>query len=427
MWTGIRIIALAGAASASCALALSARSVHLHAYQAAGRSSSQRPAVNPPVPVYKVAPAWPKMPLRNKYLLQGIPTMVTDRNDHIWVLSRPRDIRPDENGAATTPPRAECCVAAPAILEFDTSGNLLRAWGGPGHHPLWPENEHTIVVDRDGNVWLSASGRGEGILKFTGDGTFLWDFGHRGPKPQPGQTLPPLRENNQDTETLANGVFIFTLDEEARELYLVEGKRVLVYDMDKGTFKRGWGGHGKPLAEISNDPTPPYDWRTGPPPDLQEFAPALHCIHISVDGLVYVCERGSNRIQVFTKEGQFVSQFFLHPSTPARGPECGGPGHATLGMCGTIYNLTFSHDPEEKYLFAVDGTNHTIWIHDRKNGNLVGSIGSLGRMAGQFFWIDAIAMDSLGNLYTGEVWTGKRIQKFNLVNGDGVRRFRPHE
>ena len=108
MWSGIRIFALAGAAFASCALALSARSVHLHTYQAAaGRSPSQRPAVDPPVPVYKVDPAWPKMPLRNKYLLQGIPTMVTDRNDHIWVLSRPRDIRPDENGAATTPPRAD--------------------------------------------------------------------------------------------------------------------------------------------------------------------------------------------------------------------------------------------------------------------------------------------------------------------------------
>ena len=182
-------------ASIGCALALSTWNGHLQADQATEpggrlasnqgtRSSSQRPRAAPEVPIYKVDPAWPKMPLRNKYLLQGIPTMVTDHNDHIWVLSRPRDIRPDENGASTTPPRAECCVAAPAILEFDTSGNLLRAWGGPGHHPLWPENEHTVVVDRQGNVWLSASGRGEGILKFTGDGQFLWDFGHRGPKPQ---------------------------------------------------------------------------------------------------------------------------------------------------------------------------------------------------------------------------------------------------
>jgi hypothetical protein len=392
-----------------------------------GQAQTQAQPRNVPVPTYRVDPAWPKMPLRNKWLLQGIPTMVTDRNDHIWVLSRPRDIRPDEAGASTTPPRADCCIAAPAVLEFDPDGNLLNAWGGPGHHPNWPNVEHTIVVDRDLNVWISANGRGEGILKFTRDGKFLWDFGHRGPKPAPGQQLPPLKENNQDTEVLLNGVFIFTLDEDAREIYLVEGKRVLVYDMDTGKFKRGWGGHGMALGEISNEPTPPYDWKTGPPPDQKEFAPALHCVHIAVDGLVYVCERGNNRIQVFTKDGKFVSQFSVAPSTPARGPECGGPGSDKFGMCGTTYNLTFSHDPQQQYILIADGTNHKVWIHNRKTGVLVDSIGSLGRMAGQFFWIDAIATDSLGNIYTGEVWTGKRVQKFILQHGDGVKRPRPHE
>jgi hypothetical protein len=194
--------------------------------------------------------------------------------------------------------------------------------------------------------------------------------------------------------------------------------------MDNGRFKRGWGGHGKPLSEISNAPTPSYDWKAGPPPPQDEFAPALHCIHFSVDNLVYVCERGMNRVQVFTKQGKFVQEFPVAPRTPARGQECGGPGN---DKCGTTYNLTFSHDAEQKYVFVVDGTNHKVWIHDRKTGAFAGSIGELGRMAGQFFWIDAIAMDSLGNLYTGEVWTGKRVQKFNLMNGDSVRRFRPHE
>ena len=392
-----------------------------------GQAQTQAQPRNVPVPTYKVDPSWPKMPLRNKWLLQGIPTMVTDKNDHIWVLSRPRDIRPDEAGASTTPPRADCCIAAPAVLEFDPDGNLLNAWGGPGYHPNWPSVEHAIVVDRDLNVWIAANGRGEGILKFTRDGKFLWDFGHRGPKPAPGQQLPPLKDNNQETEVLPNGVFIFTLDEDARELYLVEGKRVLVYDMDTAKFKRGWGGHGMALSEIGNEPTPPYDWKTGPPPDQKEFAPALHCVHISVDGLVYVCERGNNRIQVFTKEGQFVSQFSVAPSTPARGPECGGPGSDKFGMCGTTYNLTFSHDPQQQYILIADGTNHKVWIHNRKTGVLADSIGSLGRMAGQFFWIDAIATDSLGNIYTGEVWTGKRVQKFILQHGDGVKRPRPHE
>jgi hypothetical protein len=210
-------------------------------------------------------------------------------------------------------------------------------------------------------------------------------------------------------------------------LYIVDQKRVLVYDMDTGVFKRGWGGHGIPLSEIDNDPTPPYDWKSGPPPDQMQFAPALHCVHISVDGLVYICERGSDRVQVFTKQGKFVSSFFVHPSTPARGPDCGGPGSTTFGMCGTIYNLTFSHDAQEKYVLIADGTNDKIWIQDRKEGTVAGSIGDDGRMAGQFHWIDAIAMDSKGNIYTGEVDTGKRAQKFILKNGDGKSRSRPHE
>ena len=386
------------------------------------------------LPIYKVDPFWPK-PLPNKWLIQGVPTMVTDKDDHIWVLNRPRDIMPDEAGAATNPPRTDCCIAAPAVLEFDTAGNLLKSWGGPGYTDGWPAlgvarpgpgAEHNIMVDRQGNVWISGSGRGDSIQKFTSDGKFLWDFGHRGPRPAPGQTPPPLRQNNQQTDIFPGGIFFFDLDEDAREIYIVDTKRVLVYDMDTGAFKRGWGGHGIPLSEIDNDPTPPYD-TSGPPPDQKQFAPALHCVHFSVDGLVYVCERGSDRVQVFTKEGKFVSSFFVHPSTPSRGAECGGPGSTMFGMCGTIYNLTFSHDAMEKYVLIADGTNDKVWIHDRQDGKMVGSIGDNGRMAGQFHWIDAIAMDSHGNIYTGEVDTGKRVQKFILTNGDGKVRPRPHE
>jgi hypothetical protein len=386
-------------------------------------------------PIYKVDPFWPKMPLPNKYLIQGVPTMVTDKDDHIWVLNRPRDVNPDEIGASTTPPRTDCCVAAPAVLEFDTEGKLLKSWGAPGYTPGWPAPgvarpgaaaEHNIMVDREGNVWISGSSRGDSIQKFTPDGKLLWDFGHRGPAPKPGEKVEPLKQNNQETEVFPGGIFFFDLDEDAREMYIVEQKRVLVYDMDKGTFKRGWGGHGIPLSEIDNDPTPPYD-TSGPPPDQKQFAPALHCVHISVDGLVYVCERGADRVQVFTKQGKFVSSFFVHPSTPSRGAECGGPCSTMYGMCGTIYNLTFSHDAQQKYVLIADGTNDKIWIHDRKTGKLVSEIGDNGRMAGQFHWIDAIAMDSRGNIYTGEVDTGKRVQKFVLTNGDGARRPRPHE
>ena len=396
--------------------------------------SPARPAYAQAKPVYKVDPFWPK-PLPNKWLMQGVPVMVTDKDDHIWVMNRPRDVNPDETGASTTPPRTDCCIAAPAVLEFDTEGNLLKGWGGPGYVPGWPAEgnprpgagaEHGIVVDREGNVWISGSARGDSIQKFSGDGKLLWDFGHRGKRPVPGEKVEPIVQNNQNTDVFPGGVFFFNLDEDAKEIYIVDAKRVLVYGYD-GNFKRGWGGHGIPLSEIDNDATPPYDWKSGPPPDQKQFAPALHCVHFAPDNLVYICERGADRVQVFTKEGKFVSSFFVHPSTIARGMECGGPGSTVYGMCGTIYNLTFSHDPQGKYALIADGTNDKVWIQDRKTGELAGSLGDNGRMAGYFHWIDAIAMDSKGNLYTGEVDTGKRVQKFILTNGDGKTRFHPHE
>ena len=110
------------------------------------------------VPIYQVDPSWPK-PLPNHWLMQGVPVMVTDKDDHIWVFNRPRDINPDESGAATKPPRTDCCVAAPAVLEFDTEGNLLKGWGGPDYVHGWPAEgiekpgagaEHAILVDREG-------------------------------------------------------------------------------------------------------------------------------------------------------------------------------------------------------------------------------------------------------------------------------------
>ncbi len=233
-------------------------------------------------PEYTVDPFWPKVPFPNAWLIQGVPFITTDDADHIWAVSRADDMRPDEAMATYSPPRGDCCVPAPEIIEFDSEGNIHNAWGGPGFHPLWPRRPQSVVVDSDFNVWVSAFGQGDGLMKFTREGEFLWDFPHRGPKPGPGeQPLSRGYEDNQETDVLVNGVHNFTLDNEAREIYLTEGKRVLVYDMDNGDFKRGWGGRGMPLSQISDERTPAYDWNGGPPPDQDAFAPALHCIMIS--------------------------------------------------------------------------------------------------------------------------------------------------
>ena len=360
-------------------------------------------------PTYKVDPFWPK-PLPNKWSMQQIVDMYVDKDDHIWVINRQSDARPDELAAMTKPPRGECCVLGPEILEFDQAGNVLNAWGGPNYHPGWPGRLQSIAVDRDKNVYLSGTTPGDSIIKFTKDGKFVSDFGHRGPKIPANQ----VKSDNQQTAIFPPGIGSFELDEDAREIFIADGflnKRILVYNMDTGAFKRGWGGHGIPLSEIDNDPTPPYDI-SGPPPDQKQFAPALHCVHFSRDGLVYVCERGSDRVQVFTKQGKFMSQFFVHPSSQSRGDHCGGPWSTTDAGCGTVYHLVVSSDKDQKYVFVADGTNNTVWIHNRKTGALEGSFGGNGRYAGMLHWIDAIVTDSKGNVYTGEVEDGKRVQKF---------------
>jgi hypothetical protein len=184
-----------------------------------------------PVPQYRVDPFWPKMPLPNKSLIMGVPVMVTDHQDHIWVVSRPRDLSPDEAmyGAfsVTTSARTDCCMAAPAILEFDPEGNLHNAWGTPDYNPGWPafgvarpgpSGEHAIAVDKEGNVWLTGQSRGDGLQKYSRDGKLLWDFGHRGPRPVQGQPPQSIVENNQQTDVFPTGISQFTLDEDAREI-----------------------------------------------------------------------------------------------------------------------------------------------------------------------------------------------------------------
>jgi hypothetical protein len=170
---------------------------------------------------------------------------------------------------------------------------------------------------------------------------------------------------------------------------------VIVFDSDTGKFKRVWGGYGN----LPNDADPgAYD--PAAPLDKQ-FRNPVHCVHISKDGLVYVCDRSNSRIQVFTKQGKFIKEFTVRPQT--------------LGM-GSAWQLAFSSDEQQKFLLVADGENNVIWTLRRDDGAVLGQTGRNGRNAGQFHWLHQLVADSHGNLYTGEVDTGKRIQKFILVN-----------
>jgi len=347
-------------------------------------------------PRYQYDSTWPKE-LPNNWSMEEITGMFVDKNDHIWVLNRPRDIATDESFAMLNPPSAECCIAPPAVMEFDTSGNLLKSWGVPGSVPGWPSSEHTIFLDKAGDVYIGGAGAGDTLMKFTNDGKFLSDWGHRGPTVPPGQRQ---QQNNQETDLLLRGVAAATLDESAQELYIADGylnRRVLVYDSETGAFKRGWGAYGIPLSQIDNDPAPPHDPAA---PPAKQFRGPVHCVQISADGLVYVCDRGGDRVQVFTKQGKFLKEFIVANKTLDR---------------GSVGSLSFSPDPQQKYIYISDIMNNVIWILNRNDGSVVGRIGHMGRNGGQFHWVHIAVTDSRGNVYAGEVESGRRAQKFMML------------
>jgi len=360
-------------------------------------------------PQFRVDPFWPG-PLPNRWSMQQVTGIHVDHMDHIWFLNRAQAAEGDEIGGGDNPPRIECCVRGPEVIELDQNGKVLNAWGGPGT-PKWPTALQTVIADTKGNVWIAGTGAQDSILKFTRDGKLLWDFEHR---PTPEQAKSP--ENNQETNWLINKGR-FQLDEVANELYIIQQKRVLIYDASTGAYKPGWGGHGMPLSEISNERIPGYQWTGGPPPDEKNFVPDLHFVEISKDRRVYIGERGQNRIQVFTTEGKWLQDIAVAPNTPAQRltEGCGGLNNTKLPPCGSTYKLAISRDAQQKFLYVADGTNNKVWILDRQSGKTLGSFGGNGRYAGQLHWVNAIAADSRGNIYTGEVEQAKRIQKFAPV------------
>ena len=356
-------------------------------------------------PQYRVDPFWPK-PLPNRWSMQQVTGISVDSMDNVWFLNRPNAPENDEIAGEGDPSPVLCCVKGPELIQLDQQGNVLASWGG-STHPKWPTNSQTVIADSKGNIWISGTAAQDSIIKYSRDGKVLWDFEHR-PPAEAGM----MPENNQETSFLVNKGR-FQLDEVANELYIIQQKRVLVYDASTGAYKRGWGGHGMPLSEISNDPIPGYKWTGGPPPEEKNFVPDLHFVEISKDRRVYIGERGQNRIQVFTTEGKWLQDIYVSPNTPARG--CGGVAQVKGSPCGTIYKMVMSKDPQQKYMFVADGHNFVIWMLDRQSGKTLGHFGGNGRLAGQLHFPNAVGIDTRGNVYTGEVDTGKRIQKFAPV------------
>jgi len=336
-------------------------------------------------PRFEVDPFWPK-PLPNHWLLGNIIGIDVDAQDHVWIIHRGgASLNPrTEMGAATNPPTAtECCIPAPPVLEFDAAGNLARHWGGPGSGFEWPQSNHGITVDHKGNVWIGGSGAKDAhVLKFTMDGKFLMQVGHAG-----------KNAGSNDTANFWKVAKIF-VDPKANEAYLADGygnKRVAVIDADSGKFKRYWGAYGN---KPDDKDLGPYDPDA---PPAQQFRNPVHCAVLSNDGFVYVCDRPNDRVQVFKSDGAYVKELFV--------------AKKTLGD-GSTWDIAFSKDPQQKFLYLADGKNEKIYIIERSTMQILTSFGDGGRQPGQFFGVHSIATDSKGNIYTTETYEGKRVQRF---------------
>ena len=339
-------------------------------------------------PQYKVEPFWPQ-PLPDTWILGQVAGIAVDNDDNVWIVHRPSSLVDDEKGAQKDPPATRCCKAPPPVLQFSPDGKLLRSWGGAGTGYEWPQNEHGIHVDKEGNVWVAGNGKDDHqILKFTPDGKFLQQIGKSG-----------STGGSKSTSQLGRPAHMVT-DDAAAELYVADGylnRRVIVFDMKTGAYKRYFGAYG--TKETTDDKLPPYT-----PVAITElsksFSNPVHCVRLSRDGLVYVCDRANDRIQVFKKDGTFVKEFQVEPQTLQN---------------GAVWDLVLSEDAAQRYIFVADGANMAIMTLERETGKKLSSFGRPGRMAGEFKWVHNMAIDSKGNLYTAEVGHGRRAQKFNRL------------
>ena len=336
-------------------------------------------------PRFEVDPMWPK-PLPNHWVMGNVIGVGIDKQDHVYIIHRGAgSLEQKEIYAFANPPQSECCLPAPPVLEFDQEGNLVRSWGGPkpGAPYEWPESNHGITPDSKGNVWIGGNGGNDGhILKFKTDGTFVKQFGFA------------YANAGSNDNWAFNKVAKISLDEGANEAYVSDGygnHRVVVIDMDTGKFKRYWGAYGE-----KPDDTPLGNYNPDAPL-AKQFRTPVHCAEPSTDGMVYVCDRPNDRIQVFTKDGKFVKETQVAKNT--RGD-------------GSVWDIAFSKDAEQKYFYLADGANEKIRVFDRKALTELTSFGDGGRQPGQFYAVHSIATDSKGNVYTTETYRGQRLQKF---------------
>jgi hypothetical protein len=358
---------------------------------------SQVIATSSLVPRYVVDPFWPKPlpidPRTGKPWVTGeVAGTCIDSRDHIFTVNRGYN-----NGLVA--PETVVAVPSPPVVEYDPAGNVVNAWGEAA---VLPNGIHGCFVDYQDNVWIA--GNGDGIVqKYTRKGDLLLQIGTRGMCDWPANGNACGNSGADPTanqsKTLLNQPADMAVDPTNGDIYIADGygnHRVVVFD-SKGTYLRQWGSVGDgPGQFAAGDGGHP------------------HCIVLGNDGLLYVCDRGQDRLQVFDKLGNLKKIIPVIPGT-------GTPG---LGTAGSAWDLDFSPDRRQELMFETDGGNEVLWTFDRMAAlagaaltatpgqGILAGFGRPGHAAGEFTFLHTVAADSKGNLYTGETVGGRRIQKF---------------
>ncbi len=380
-------------------------------------------------PAYRVNALWPQPFPEDYWVFGSILGVTTDAQNNVWVVHRGHEsLEGNERGMAQTPPTSSvCCMAAPFVLRFDPAGKLTNSWGGPSTTYRWPQAAGGIVVDAKGNVWISGGGlepapeggRGRGgappaaapagrggapaapppppvpdahVLKFSGDGKHLLTIG------------TPGKMDGPDSQTTLNRPTGMAYDAAANEIFVADtgNRRIAVFDADTGAHKRHWFAYGEKAAGAAPGPYSPSE------PAAKSFRDAT-CVEIARDGMVYVCDKSSNRIQVFDKSGKFLKEQIVSKTTMG-GIVAGSFG--VLNAAGSVWDVALSNDPQQRFLYVANGQDKKVHVLQRDTLNQVGSIGAGGRYPGLFLAVGSVAVDGQGNLYTGEMHHGKRVQKF---------------
>lgn len=355
-----------------------------------GALANVAPAGQSP-PRFHVDPFWPR-PLPNDpatgkpWVTGEVAGTCVDSHDHVFTVNRGNLVAPEDVIA----------VASPPVIEFDRLGRVVNAWGD---RDVLPNGLHGCFVDFQDNVWIA--GNGDGIVqKWTHNGsTLLLQIGTRGVCDSPDGTCGNPGSNA--SQTMLNQPANMTIDPVTGDIYIADGygnHRIVVFDA-YGFYERQWGNSGLGPGQFQ-----PGDG--GHP----------HCVVMSKEGLIYACDRGSDRIQVFEKHpsdcvgeppDRVCQPLRIIDVVPGRGQD----------TAGSAWDVSFSLDSAQTFMFDVDGGDEVLWTFDRAAGTIIAGFGRPGHQAGEFTFLHSIVMDSDGNMFLGETVGGRRVQKFVPDNG----------